>query len=294
MATGETVTLDFEELGWVSKIMRIRSMDLLPDGSVNVGLVEEQAADWTDLLAAEYNTASSSTVPATNPTTPTEATLSVINVVNGTIRFSLATPTVKPTGTQYRIIRSTVSTNAAVGTVVYDGVSQVVDYPAPPSSFYYFSQAYANSYTGPYSPNTLGLAAFAYTSNVTQVNCTVSQVFSKGAGIFLGQTMGRVYFAPTSADALVSVTATYRAGLGNIFALNGALVQFVTGVSSSYTTATLPNGGTTTDPRPSQITGVFTYTANNSAYVSLEWDTNSGPNSFQFDNVSIRTEFIRL
>lgn len=294
MATGEMTAVNFEELGWVSKLMRIKSMDLLPDGSVNVGLAEEQSADWTDLLAAEYNAASSSTVPPTNPTTPTEATLSVINVVNGTIRFKLATPTVKPIGTQYRIIRSAVSTDASVGTVIYDGVSQVVDYPAPPSSFYYFSQAYANSYTGPYSPNTLGLAAFAYTSNITQVNCTVTQTFSKGAGTFLGQNMARVDFSPTSADAQVSVTASFRAGLGNVFGTNGVQLQFVTGVSSTYTVPTLPTGGATTDPRPSQVTGVFTYTANNSAFVALNWDTTSGPNSFLFDNVVLRTEFIRL
>jgi len=293
-ATGEMVAVNFEELGWVSKLMRIRTLSLNPDGTSDVGLVEEQSADWTDLLAAEYNAPSTSTIPATNPTTPTEAVLSITNVVNGTIRFSIANPTVKPTGTQYRIIRSSVASNAAVGTSVYDGVSQVVDYPAAPGTFYYFSQAYANSYTGPYSPNTTGLAANAYVTNVTQVNCTVTQVFSKGAGTFLGQNMARVDFAPSSADAQVSVTASFRAGLGNVFGTNGVQLQFVTGVSSSYTTATLPTGGATTDPRPSQITGVFTYAANNSAYVALNWDTTSGPNSFQFDNVNIRTEFIRL
>ena len=293
-ATGEMVAVNFEELGWVSKLMRIRTLSLNPDGTSDVGLVEEQSADWTDLLAAEYNAPSTSTIPATNPTTPTEAVLSITNVVNGTIRFSIANPTVKPTGTQYRIIRSSVASNAAVGTSVYDGVSQVVDYPAAPGTFYYFSQAYANSYTGPYSPNTTGLAANAYVTNVTQVNCTVTQVFSKGAGTFLGQNMARVDFAPSSADAQVSVTASFRAGLGNVFGTNGVQLQFVTGISSSYTTATLPTGGATTDPRPSQITGVFTYAANNSAYVALNWDTTSGPNSFQFDNVNIRTEFIRL
>lgn len=294
-ATGEMVAVNFEELGWVSKLMRIRTMSLNPDGTSDVGLVEEQSADWTDLGSGEYNAPSTSTIPATNPTTPTEATLSVINVVNGTIRFKMATPTVKPTGTQYRIIRSSVSTDASVGTAIYDGVSQVVDYPAPPSNFYYFSQAYANSYTGPYSPNTLGLAAFAYTSNVTQVNCTVAQTFSKGGTALFASEMGRVDFAPTSAGAVVSITATFRSGLGNVFGTNGVYVGFVTGVTSSYATPTIQNGGViTTDRRPTQITGVFTYSANNSAYAGLYWDTTSGPNSFDFDNVAIRTEFIRL
>lgn len=294
-ATGEMVAVNFEELGWVSKLMRIRTMSLNPDGTVEVGLVEEQSADWTDLLAAEYNAPSTSTIPTSTPTAPSEAVLSVANFVNGTIRFAIATPAVRPTGTQYRIIRSTVSTNAAAGTVIYDGVSQIVDYPALGAQFYYFSQAYANSSFGPYSPNTLGLTANAYFTNVTQVNCTVSQTFSKGGTPLFASEMGRVDFAPTSAGAVVSVTATFRAGLGNVFGTNGVYLQFATGVTSLYGTPTIPNGGAlTTDMRPTQITGVFTYSANNSAYVGLYWDTTSGPNSFAFDNVSLRTEFIRL
>lgn len=294
MATGETVAVNFEELGWVSKIMRIRSMDLLPDGSVNVGLLEEQAADWTDLLAAEYNAPSSSTIPATNPTTPTEAVLSITNAVNGTIRFSIADPVVRPIGTRFQIIRSSISSNAAAGTVVYDGLTQVVDLPSLNQGYYYFSRAYANSYYGPYSPNTTGLFGQSFTSGVTQVNCTASQVFSKGGTALFVSEMARVNFAPTSADALVSVSANFRAGLGNVFGTNGVYIGFVTGVTSSYSTPTVQNGGTQADPRPTQITGVFTYSANNSAYVGLFWDTTSGPNSFTFDNVSIRTEFIRL
>lgn len=294
MATGEVVAVTFEELGWASKLMRIRSMDLLPDGSVNVGLSEEQEADWADLDAADYNNESSASVPATNPTTPSEATLSVTNVVNGTIRFSIATPTVRPLGTQYQIIRSLVSTNAAAGSVVYDGITQQVDLPALATGGFYFSRAYVNSYYGPFSPNTLGLTAQAFFTTVTQVNCTVAQTFSKGAGGFFGLEMARVDFAPSSADAQVSITANFRAGLGNIFGTNGVSLRFVTGVSSVYDTPTLPTGGAISDPRPSQITGVFTYTAGNSAFVSLGWDTTSGPNSFLFDNVTIRTEFIRL
>lgn len=293
-ATGEMVAVNFEELGWVSKLMRIRTMSLNPDGSVDIGLVEEQSADWTDLAAGEYNAPSSSTIPATNPTTPTEAILSITNVVAGTIRFSMATPTVKPIGTQYRIIRSTVSSDAAVGTSVYDGVSQVVDYPAAPGTFYYFSQAYANSYTGPYSPNTTGLAANAYVTNVTQVNCTVAQVFS-GAGAIHASEIARVDFSPTSADAVVSVTAAYRTELGNINGFQNILIRFVTGVTSVFDgTIKIPVGGAPSNRQPVTQTAVFSYTANNSANVSLQWDVASGANSFTIDQVSLRTEFIRL
>lgn len=294
MATGEVVALTFAELGWTSKLMRIRSMDMLPDGSVNVGLVEEQEADWDDLAEGEYNTQSISAVPGTNPTTPSAATLTITNTVNGTIRFTMANPVVRPVGTRFQIIRSSVSNNAAAGTVVYDGLTQVVDLPSLNQGFYYFSRTYANSYFGPYSPNTTGLLGLSFTTGVTQVNCTVTQTFSKGAGAFLGATIARADFTPTSADAAVSVTATYRAGVGNVFGTNGVLLRFVTGATSVYDTPGLPSGGTTSDLRPSQITGVFTYAANNSAWVGLLWDTNSGPNSVVIDQVSLRTEFIRL
>jgi hypothetical protein len=295
MATGEVVAVNFEELGWVSKLMRIRSMDMLPDGSVNVGLVEEQEADWADLAEGEYNAESISSVPGTNPTTPSAATLSVTNMVNGTIRFTLADPIVRPVGTRFRIIRSTVSTNAAVGTIVYDGLTQVVDLSAPiTGTFYYFSQTYANSYVGPYSPNTTGLLATAYATNVFQVNCTATQVFS-GAGAVHVSEIARSDFAPTSADAVVSVTAGYRTGLQNINGFQNILIRFVTGVTSVYDgEIKIPVGGTTINMQPVTQTAVFTYTRNNSAYVMLLWDVASGANSFTVDQVSLRTEFVRL
>lgn len=294
MATGEMVALNFEEAGWSGKYMRVRTMSLNSDGTADVGLVEEQEADWTDLLAAEYNAPSSSTIPSSTPTTPSEATLSVANFVNGTIRFAIATPAVRPLGTQYRIIRSTVSTNAAVGTIIYDGVSQIVDYPALGAQFFYFSQAYVNSSFGPYSPNTLGLTANAYFTHVTQVNCTAAQVFS-GDGALHASEIARTDFSPTSADAVVSVTAAYRTGLQNINGFQNILIRFVTGVTSIYDgTIKIPVGGTTTTMQPVTQTAVFTYTANNSANVTLQWDVASGANSFTVDQVSLRTEFIRL
>ncbi len=295
VVTGDVLALNFAEFGWVSKLFRVRSMNLNPDASIGVGLVEEQAADWTDLASGDYNTVSTTLPPATNPTTPTEATLSIANNVAGTIRFVLGTPVVKPVGTQFRIIRSTVSNNAAAGTVVYDGVSQLVDLPSINQPFYYFSQAYVDSYFGPFSPNTTGLLGTSFTTNVSQVNCTVSQVFS-GAGAFHVSQLARVDFAPSSADAVVSVTAGYRTGLQNVNGTSRIILNFVTGVSSSYVSDPdgVQIGGTTTNMQPVTQTGVFTYTANNSAFVQLFWNVSSGNNSFTLDQVSIRTEFVRL
>lgn len=288
LATGEVVAVNFEEAGWVSKLMRVRTMSLNPDGTADVGLVEEQQADWDDLLAADYNAPSTSTIPATNPTTPTEAVLSITNAVNGTIRFSIADPVVRPTGTRFQIIRSSVSSNAAAGTVVYDGLTQAVDLPSLNQGFYYFSRAYANSYYGPYSPNTTGLFGLSYTSNVTQVNCSAAQVFS-GTGPVFATQIARIDYPPVPADATVSVTATLLASKLT-GPTRGIMARFVTGVSSAYNGPTVPiavNSG------PMTILGVFSYTANNSAYVSLDWDVTS-PASISVSDVSLRAEFVRL
>jgi hypothetical protein len=233
-------------------------------------------------------------VPGTNPTTPSEAVLSVTNSVNGTIRFVIADPVVRPIGTRFQIIRSLVSTNAAAGTVVYEGLTQAVDLPSVPVVGFYFSRAYANSYYGPYSPNTLGLTANAYFTQVTQVNCSATQVFSGDGALHVTQ-LGRVDFAPSSADAVVSVTAAYRTGLQNINAFQNIRIQFVTGVTSFFLgDSSIPVGGNTTNMQPVTQTAVFTYTRGNSAYVNLYWDVASGANSFTLDQVSLRTEFIRL
>jgi len=294
LATGEVVAINFEELGWVSKLMRIRTMNLNPDGSVDVGVVEEQSADWDDLLAAEYNAPSTSPVPGTNPTTPDVPVLSIVNTINGTITFSLATPVVKPIGTSYQIIASAVSTDASVGSVVYDGLSQQVSLPMPALPLWYFSRAYVSTYFSAYSPNTLGLASQAYFSTVTQVNCTATQVFS-GAGALHAGEIARMDFSPTSANAAVSVTAGYRQGLQNINGFQNVMIRFVTGVTSVYDNAgKIPVGGSTTAMQPVTQTGVFSYTAGNSSYVALLWDVASGANSFTLDQVTLRTEFIRL
>lgn len=294
IATGDILALDFQEFGWASKLFRVRSMNLNPDSSVGVGLVEEQAADWDDLAAADYNTISTTSPPATNPTTPSEATLSIGNSIAGTIRFNIATPVVHPIGTRFRLIRGLTSNNAAVGTIIYDGISQMIDLPTANVPYYYWSQAYVDSYSGPYSPNTVGLLGASFTTNVTQVNCTVSQVYSSTTGLG-GGIMGRADFAPTSADAIISVTATVRAGAGNVSFFNRIALGFNTGVTSSYLSSVKQDvGGNFSDMRNHALTGVFTYTANNSAYAYLTWEVGSGPNSMQFDNLSIRTEYVRL
>jgi hypothetical protein len=266
MASGEVVAVNFEDAGWVSKLMRIRTMSLNPDGSVDVGLTEEQQADWDDLLAADYNTESTSTVPATNPTTPSEAVLSVDNHINGTLRFTLANPTVRPKDTQFQIIRSLVSTNAAVGTIIYDGLSQLIDLVCPSSTHFYFSRAYANSYFSAYSPNTLGISAAPFPLDSFQVNSNLAtdvffanstQVGSNGGiggqpalqGVAVSLPgfpcralmMASAQFRRLAAGPTILIGAGFQSQLGNLYTvINNSFqlytMQFELDVSSSTQT----------------------------------------------------------
>jgi hypothetical protein len=160
MATGEVAAANFDELGWVSKLHRIRAMNLLSNGSVYAAIAEEQEADWTDLAASEYSAPSISTIPATNPTTPTApASLSVIENVNGTLTFKIGPPTVIPRQTEYQIFRFVGSAYSSANTIIYQGVVLNADVLAPNSIHYYAVRGVANSYAGPLYPTSFGIAA---------------------------------------------------------------------------------------------------------------------------------------
>jgi hypothetical protein len=292
ICAGDVGSFTFEEIGWISKSMRVVTATLLPDSSIQVGLAEEQSTDWTDLAASEYNKPSAASLPQNNPTTPSEAVLTITPMINGTLRFSMATPITRPRDTKFRIVQGTVSSNAAVGSIIYDGLTQQIDMAVSNSPYYYWSQTYVDTYVGPYSPNTAGILA---TPNplitISAVNCITTQVFSESTSIF-ATDLGHVDFAPMSMDADVSVTATLRGGVGNISTKNNAKLVFLTGVTSSYAGLSIPFNGSFSDMRGMTLLGKFRYTKGNSAQVALSWDTQANqPNSVQIDNVSILTQF---
>lgn len=157
MATGEVVALNFEELGWVSKLMRIRTMTLDPDGSVDVGLVEEQEADWTDLAAGEYNAPSSATVPDVNPTSPSEPQNITITPMIGGVMIDFDPPLVKPIGTRYRVLMASSPGDATLGIVAWNGDADFAMIGnLDPTTKFWWVQAFANSYYSAYSPNSAG------------------------------------------------------------------------------------------------------------------------------------------
>jgi hypothetical protein len=101
-------------------------------------------------------------LPAANPTSPSEPTFfSATPQINGTILFEWGRSIVQPARTEFQIIRSVDSANAAVGTVVWRGLAGPVPLVMPTSRHAYYVRAIANSTFSPYQPNTFGLIAAA-------------------------------------------------------------------------------------------------------------------------------------
>ena len=118
--------------------------------------------------------------------------LTITANMGGTLTFNMEEPVVRPVGTTYRIIRSLVSTDAAVGTVIYDGITRFITLASPTSNNYYWSRTYANSRVRPCCPNTTGITAAASGMNagqavpnaytyVTMANCRQRRRFQKAA-----------------------------------------------------------------------------------------------------------------
>jgi hypothetical protein len=102
------------------------------------------------------------TLPTTNATAPTEPpSFSATPQINGTILFAWTRPIVRPQGTEFQLIRSTNSANAAVGTIVWQGNALQMPLVMPTSRHWYWVRAVANSQISPFQPNTFGVEARA-------------------------------------------------------------------------------------------------------------------------------------
>jgi hypothetical protein len=162
IALWDTGTIVFAHLGWASKTFRAVALDINPDGSIDGVFAEEQSTDWDDVATGTYNNVSNGLVPATNVTKPSiPRNFAVAQNVNGTLRFTWDVPIVNPRNTLVRIIRSTNSGDASVGTTIHIGATQPVVLVQPNSLHWYWAQAFApGSRYGPYSPNTFGVGAY--------------------------------------------------------------------------------------------------------------------------------------
>lgn len=299
ISTYDTVSATFDELGWDSKTFRVVSMSLNPDGSVRVALSEEQSADWTDLATADFGVPSLSSVPATNPTTPSAVTTISTTARPGAIDVAWDKPVVWPRGSFFRVLRASVNSLSSASQVWQGDALGTVETVANTSTYYHWLRS-----VGPNgSYNTLPGAGSGYPGNgllvdtgnvapgaisrITEVSCTTAQVFSKGAGAFLGLSIATLDPGTYANDATISIVATFRAGLGAIFGRNGLYLRYLNSVGSDFVVSSFSTGGSTTDPRPTTMQGIVQYTAATSTQFQLNWDTTSGPNDFVMDSMNM-------
>ena len=167
----DVVALNFDELGWVSKTFRIITTVPNPDGSIEVSMVEEQSADWSDMAEGEYGNPSVAAMPTANPTTPSAPRNLIIEPQPGLLRFDWDDPAVKPEGTRYRILVGASSySDPTSRAVVFDGVVSDALYPVLNTSSvqFYYAQAYVGSYYSDFTPSTYGLGAVPLFGGVEQ------------------------------------------------------------------------------------------------------------------------------
>lgn len=160
-------------------------------------------------------------IPLTNVTAPTEPpSFSATPQINGTILFEFGRPIVRPSGTEFQIIRSTNSANAAVGTVVWQGAASPVPLVMPMSAHFYYVRSVANSQTSPYVPNTFGNYAVAW----PQADNTLASRVTPDAEFALSTDNGSYWIWSNSVHGSIALTG------GEV----GGRFQFVTG-SAGFT-----------------------------------------------------------
>lgn len=97
-------------------------------------------------------------MPTVNPTSPSEPRSVTILSQAGQLYFDWEPPVVKPLGTRYRIIAAANCADASVGTAVWNGDvdNAYVPWTDTRTRWFWWLQAYSNSYFSPYTPNTFG------------------------------------------------------------------------------------------------------------------------------------------
>jgi hypothetical protein len=162
LAMFETGILNYASLGWTSKTFRLLGYTLNDDGSVSVSFGEEQSTDWADLTTNDENLPSLTPLPATNGTTPGVPQNFTVVPDEGFLRFDWDVPIVMPLYAQYQLARS-VSSDMAVNSIVWQGLTDKLDLLADPRSPYWYAvRAVTNSAQSGFNPSTYGLYAVPY------------------------------------------------------------------------------------------------------------------------------------
>lgn len=159
IANYDTVTFTFAELGWAAKVFRVTASTINMDGSLSVVLREEQAADWADLLASEYNVRSDIALPTLTATAPTVPVGFGLTAIGNQITFAWSPSSVAPEGVQYQILQYPGSlSDAASKALIWEGaaLSKLIAFSAS-SPYWFQGRARVGSNYSAYTPNTFGV-----------------------------------------------------------------------------------------------------------------------------------------
>ena len=217
IATYDTVTLTFAELNWSAKIFRVVETTLMTNGSQRVVLREEQAADWTDLLASEYSTKSWAGLPDITATQPAPPTGLTVTVVGNSIGFGWELGAVVPQTTVYQLWSYPGSLSDVASKVLVwqgDALGKTVALGAG-SPQWYQTRAVTNSYASGFSPSTYGvIGATTYTTpsssgvwGFSVSPATIYKMFYKNTGGTFGSAAGNVSNGTTPVYSWVNPTS---------------------------------------------------------------------------------------
>ena len=221
LSTWDTVSVTDTDYGWASKTFRVLSMEMSPDGGVDVALVEEGSATWTDLAEAEYNAWPTGVTIDPGYTAPSPRTNFAASPGTGSIDFSWAVNSDAMANEMTRLIEYASSGYAHLGTELWRGNATRVNIAkSDATTRYYWAQGVVNSYVGAYTPNTFGYPAAANSLGAGSV----------GSPGLDGMSVGLSLPAVTLAANVAGTVADYSPA-------NGSLLVFKGGVDvSSYAT----------------------------------------------------------
>lgn len=229
----ETVYINHADLGWSSKSFRIITYKLNPDGSVDIGLSEEQSTDWTDLATSEFNSPSTAAIPTSDLPTPSEPTNFTVTVVGNTVVADWADSEVFPPRSQYELWQYPGSLSIPESKQLIwrgDASQKTLVYTTNTPQWLQVRASCGSDTASAYMPNTYGVGVVP----------VIAQVFSTGGWTFQ-----------------VSPTALYKQGPGSQVTTNPAAGIITNSAGTSVFSWTNPGSANIKISYPGSVATTF-------------------------------------
>lgn len=222
----DTLNLSLIEPAWVAKVFRIVGWQLAPDTpGVDLTLLEQSSAAYSDPLVASYAAPGSATGGANSTDTPNTPSSFMANAIADAIIFTWAQSTYFPGGATYKLWQYTAGTPFSSATVVWQGTSTSYTLPITdatnPTLFYWVTASLAGADSDPIPASGTGLGAKALSiTGGFRASCANVSLRTKNASGSTGSTSVAVTNgAPTytyawtyvSGDATIGVTSSTSA-----------------------------------------------------------------------------------